>query len=90
MITDYVNSKMPVMMGGDSVEITDTTNGFIDTGISSANYVILTAYTLTAGNQWVRMSCISGGNYRAQVINCVNGETKKSGSTRVYYWVIPR
>ena len=82
---------MPTLMGGEVATITDTTNGFIDTGISSANYVILAAYMLTNGNTWVRISIVSGGgNYRAQVINCVTNEVWKSGNTRIYYWVIPR
>ena len=72
--------------------ITDTTNGFIDAGISTANYAIIAAYALTTSNISYRISNLNaGGNYRLQEINAVNGSVVKSGNhQRVFIWYIDR
>lgn len=76
--------------------ITDTTHGFIDTGIASADYVILAAYALTTPNTAIRISNLSnGGNYRVQMIDCVassgNGAVIKSGThPALFFWYMAR
>ena len=76
--------------------ITDTIHGFIDTGISSADYAILCAYALTATNTAIRISNLNnGGNYRAQMIDCVansgNGAVIKSGThPALFFWYVAR
>ena len=87
---DSLNSKMPTLMGGEQVTITDTTNGYIDTGISSADYIIIAAYTLLNANNVCLISNLSGGNFRVQVMNATNQTIAKSGTFRIYYWVMPR
>ena len=78
------------MMGGSQVTITDTTYGYIDTDISSAEYVILAAYTLLNANNVCLISNLNGGNYRVQIMNASNQTVSKSGTYRIYYWVMPR
>ena len=87
---DSLNSKMPTLMGGSQVTITDTNYGFIDTGISSANYVMLAAYTLLNANNVCLISNLNGGNYRVQIMDASNQTVAKSGTYRIYYWVMPR
>ena len=87
---DLLNSKMPVIMGGSQVTVTDTANGFVDTGISSAEYVILAAYTLLNANNVCLISNLNGGNYRVQIMDASNQTVAKSGTYRIYYWVMPR
>ena len=76
--------------------ITDTTYGFIDTGISSADYAILCAYALTKTNTAIRVSNLNnGGNYKAQMIDCVanngNGAVIKSGThPALFFWYVAR
>ena len=71
--------------------ITDSTNGFIDTGISSEDHIVLVAHSLTASNDAVRISNLSnGGNYRVQIINCVTNEIVKSGTYNLYICYINR
>lgn len=90
IIKDNLKHLMPTMIGGEQVTITDTTNGFIDTGISSAEYVILVAYTLLNANNVCLISNLNGGNYRVQIMSATNQAIAKSGTYRIYYWVIPR
>lgn len=78
------------MIGGSQVTITDTTNGFIDTGIDSTTHVILAAYTLLNANNVCLISNLNGGNYRVQIMNATDQAIAKSGTYRIYYWVIPR
>lgn len=87
---DALNSKQPTMIGGSQVTITDTTNGFIDTGIDSTTHVILAAYTLLNANNVCFISNLNGGNYRVQIMNATDQAIAKSGTYRIYYWVIPR
>ena len=87
---DALNSKMPTLMGGSQVTVTDTANGFIDTGISSAEYVILAAYTLLNANNVCLISNLNGGNYRVQIMGATDQAIAKSGTYRIYYWVMPR
>ena len=71
--------------------ITDSTNGFIDTGISSEDHIVLVAHSLTASNDAVRISNLSnGGTYRVQIINCVTNEIVKSGTYNLYICYINR
>ena len=71
------------------ITITDSTNGFFDTGIDSAVYVILGYYSTTT-NIAIRISNLysggTGSNYRIQLINAVNGTVIKSttGTYSVY------
>lgn len=71
------------------ITITDSTNGFFDTGIDSAVYVILGYYSTTT-NTAIRISNLysggTGSNYRIQLINAVNGTVIKSttGTYSVY------
>ena len=87
---DSLNSKMATIMGGEQVTITDTTNGFIDTGISSADYIIIAAYTLLNANNVCLISNLGGGNFRVQIMNATDQTISKSGTYRIYYWVMPR
>lgn len=66
--------------------------GFIDTNISSADYVIIAVYMLTKSNQSVRVSNLySGGNYRIQIIDATNGNVITSGAYgNIYIWYIKR
>ena len=86
---DSLNSKMPTLMGGSQVTVTDT-NGFIDTGISSADYIIIAAYTLLNANNVCLISNLGGGNFRVQIMNATDQTISKSGTYRIYYWVMPR
>ena len=81
---------MPTLMGGEQVTITDTTNGYIDTGISFAEYIIIAVYTLLNANNVCLISNLSGGNFRVQIMNATNQTIAKSGTFRIYYWVMPR
>lgn len=79
-----------IKQGSISVTITDTNNGFIDSGISSSSYMMLSAHTLASSNNGVRISNLAGGNYRFQIINAINGDVQKSGSIVVYFSYMQR
>ena len=66
--------------------------GFIDTNISSADYVIIAVHMLTQSNQSVRVSNLhAGGNYRVQIIDATNGNVFTSGIYgNIYIWYIKR
>lgn len=87
---DSLNSKTPTIMGGSQVTITDTTYGFIDTGIDSTTHVILAAYTLLNANNVCLISNLNGGNYRVQIMSATDQTIAKSGTYRMYYLVMPR
>lgn len=71
--------------------ITDSTNGFVDTGKTQDKVVPFAYFCPFATNVSVRFSNIaasSGGNIRFQLINAVTGEVIKSGSYYVLiYWL---
>ena len=76
-------------MGGSQVTVTDT-NGYIDTGIASAEYIIIAAYTLLNANIVCLISNLNGGNYRVQLLNATTQAIIKTGTYRIYYWIMPR
>lgn len=72
--------------------ITDTTNGFIDTGISSNDYVILGYFSPANSNNVIEITNLDSGtrNYRIRKIDAVSGNVSKSGTYNVYLTTIAR
>lgn len=88
MATGIVNHHLPITSENKQFTISDTTNGFIDTGKSQADYVPFAYFMPFNTNMSVRFSNLaasSGGNIRMQIINCVTNEVVKSGT---YYILI--
>lgn len=86
-LTPKSNFMFKILQG----TITDTSYGFIDTGISSATYAPLCAYTLTSTNQFIHISNLNnGGNYRIQICNALTGGLVLSGNYNVFIWYVPR
>ena len=86
-LTPKSNFMYKILQGA----ITDTQYGFIDTGIPSSTHVPLCAYTLTATNQFIRISNLkNGGDYRIQIYNALTGALVTSGNYIVFVWYVPR
>ena len=89
-----LNSKIDsfLELTNNSYTNTDTTNGFVDTGISTSEYFILGAFTPNNANNSIKLSNLAGSehNYRMQILG-VNGEIDKSNWTyRVAFCLVAR
>lgn len=89
-----LNSKLSNMISwsNDQYTNTDSTFGFVDTGISTADYVIIGAFCPNNSNNAIRFSNLdNGGNYRMQIVSATTGEVSKSNWTmRVAIWKMAR
>ena len=89
-----LNSKLGnyLQFGSGEYTVSESNYGFIDSGISSADYMILCAYTLLASNNIVLISNTNGtgATYRFQLMNGLNQSIAKSGTYRIYYIYIDR
>ena len=89
-----VNSQLAnyLQFGSQEFTISDSSYGFIDSGISSIDYIIVAAFTLVAANTIVLTSNINTGtaNYRFQLMNALNQTIQKSGTVRVHYVYVAR
>lgn len=81
-----------LQFGNAEFTITDASFGFIDSGVSSVDYVILAAYCLLTANCVVQISNLNTGtaNYRFQVMAATNQSIYKSGTYRIYYVYVAR
>lgn len=86
----YNPSTLNILTAVVSGTISDTTNGFIDTGLDSTKYVLLAVHNYLEANISYRISCLASGNYRIQCVSAVNGAVIKSGSYRAWIHYIPR
>lgn len=64
-------------------------HGIVDSGLSVDNNIILSAYTITQSNNFIRVSNIRGGNYTFQCVNVATNEIIKTGSSYVFAYVLP-
>ena len=91
---EMLNSKIDSFLEwtNNSYTNTDTTNGFVDTGISTSEYFILGAFTPNNANNSIKLSNLAGSehNYRMQILG-INGEIDKSNWTyRVAFCLVAR
>ena len=91
---DALNSKLGsfLQFGNAEFTITDSSFGFVDSGISSVDYVILAAFCLLTANCVVQISNLNTGtaNYRFQIMAATNQSIYKSGTYRIYYVYVAR